>query len=475
MKRIAFLTFALAAAFSVQAQVADPVIMVINGQPVTRSEFEYSYNKNTNIEGAVEQKSLEEYADMFINYKLKVVAAEEAQLDTLSSFRREFYQYRDMQLTPFLIDTVYIDSIAHAVYQRTVDQMQGKDMLHLSHILIPVKQSDGEDAVKRARQTTDSIATCLKNGEDFATLAKKYSQDPGSARNGGELPWIGPGMVIKEFEDEAYKLKNGETSAPVQTSFGFHIIHMIERKQLDPFDTLRNEILSSLRRQGIEEQSAEERINKIVKQSNGTLTREAVLDSVLAANIEGGNNDLRYLVQEYHDGLLLYEISKRTVWDPAQQDSMALESLFSSHKSDYAWTEPHFKGYVVYAKSAKGLKKAVKALRKATEANWRNVLKETVNKDSIEAKAFGPYLVKKGENPVVDWKVFGGNEAKQDKKFPNTGVAGKTLKQPKSYKDVKTEVVNDLQDRLMNDWIASLRKKYSVVVNRDVLSTVNKH
>lgn len=125
-------------------QTADPVLMRIQGKPVLRSEFEYSYNKNGNIEGAVEKKSVDEYVDMFVNYKLKVAAAEALRLDTLQSFKNEFMQYRDMQLLPHLVDTAYVDSIAFDLYQRTARQLEGKDMLRLQHILVFVKQGDSE-------------------------------------------------------------------------------------------------------------------------------------------------------------------------------------------------------------------------------------------------------------------------------------------------------------------------------------------
>ena len=100
MKRSFILASLCALALSAQAQTAaDPVVMTINGRPVTKSEFLYSYNKNGNVEGAVEKKTVKEYIPMFVNYKLKVAAAESAHLDTLSSFKREFLTYRDMQLT----------------------------------------------------------------------------------------------------------------------------------------------------------------------------------------------------------------------------------------------------------------------------------------------------------------------------------------------------------------------------------------
>ena len=95
----------LATAGLASAQTTDdPVLMTVNGTPVLRSEFEYSYNKNGDVEGAVEQKSVEEYAEMFLNYKLKVCEAVAQHLDTTQSFRSEFYQYRDIQLMPYRVD-----------------------------------------------------------------------------------------------------------------------------------------------------------------------------------------------------------------------------------------------------------------------------------------------------------------------------------------------------------------------------------
>ena len=80
---------------------ADTVIMTVAGKPVTLSEFEYSYNKN-NSEGVIDKKTVEEYVDLFVNYKLKVAAALDAKYDTLTSFKQEFAQYRDQQVLPML-------------------------------------------------------------------------------------------------------------------------------------------------------------------------------------------------------------------------------------------------------------------------------------------------------------------------------------------------------------------------------------
>ena len=218
MKKFFLPIFALAFSLGTFAQSNDPILMRINGKPVTRSEFEYSYNKNSNIEGAVEHKTVDEYVEMFVNYKLKVEAAEAMRMDTLSSFKGEFAQYRDIQLKPFLVDSAFIDSVAYSVYTQTQAQLKGKDMLRVAHILLMVPQNATQGAVDFTSHRIDSIYDALKHGADFAEMAKQFSDGRGTRAKGGELPWIGPDMTLKEFEDAAYALQNGEMSRPVKTS-----------------------------------------------------------------------------------------------------------------------------------------------------------------------------------------------------------------------------------------------------------------
>ena len=103
MRITAFFASILLSSTMAFAQQNDPVIMTINGQPIHRSEFEYSYNKN-NTDGVIDKKSINEYVDLFINYKLKVQAALDAKLDTLTSFKQEFMTYRDQQVRPTMIN-----------------------------------------------------------------------------------------------------------------------------------------------------------------------------------------------------------------------------------------------------------------------------------------------------------------------------------------------------------------------------------
>ena len=187
-----------------QAQSAnDPVIMTINGRPILRSEFEYSYNKNGKEAAVVEKKSVDEYAEMFLNYKLKVAAAERACIDTTKAFKDEFRTYRDLQLTPFMVDQAFIDSTAIALYDNMKTRLGGKDLLRPAHILFSVKQNATAAEKETAKMRADSVYQVIKNGGNFAALAKEYSGDLGSALRGGEISWIGPGATVKEFEEAA--------------------------------------------------------------------------------------------------------------------------------------------------------------------------------------------------------------------------------------------------------------------------------
>ena len=191
----------------------DPIVMHVNGQPVPRSEFEYNYNKN-NSDGVLDKKSIEEYAQLFVNYKLKVLAALDNHLDTLSSYQKEFRQYRDQQIRPLLIPQNAMEEECQKYYAQMLASLQGKDLLQPAHIFLRVPQTATEEIQAAAKARMDSVYQEIKNGADFAELAKKISQDPGSAPRGGILPWIGPNQTLKEFEDVAYTLEVGQYSEP---------------------------------------------------------------------------------------------------------------------------------------------------------------------------------------------------------------------------------------------------------------------
>lgn len=452
----------------------DPTIMTINGQPVSRSEFEYSYNKN-NADGVIDKKTVDEYVDLFVNYKLKVQAALDEKYDTLTSFKTEFLTYRDQQIRPSFVSDSDVDAEAKAYYDRLVDRIGPKGLFTASHILLSVPQKADNAVMEAAKVRIDSIYNALKGGADFAEMAKKYSQDPGSARNGGLLPTIAPGQTVPEFENVAYSLNAGEMSKPFQSPFGYHIILMKERSQVPPLDSLKSGIVSFLESRGIREKIATDKLKAEADGSNGTLTTEDILNR-RAEEMQAADPDLKNLIREYHDGLLLFEISSREVWDKASKDEAELERYFKKNKKKYKWETPRFKGIAYHVKDEKDVKAVRDCIKNVPFDQWADKLRKTFNNDSIIRIRVEKGIFKPGDNSLVDKKVFKKDvKVKETPNYPIDATYGKTLKAPQTYEDVRGLVTADLQDELEKVWVEQLRKKYTVVVNKDVLATVNKH
>jgi peptidyl-prolyl cis-trans isomerase SurA len=476
MKKQLILAAWLLNALTITAQTAsDPIIMTVAGTAVPRSEFEYSYNKN-NTDGVIDKKSVEEYVDLFVNYKMKVKAALDARIDTTQAFLTEFAQYRDQQVLPTLVTDDDMLAEAHKVYDQTVESIGPDGLISLAHILIRIPQKASEDVQQQAKVRIDSIYGALKAGADFEKLAKDLSQDPGSARRGGLLGWVSRNQTVKEFEDAAFALQPGEMSKPVLSPFGWHIILMKERKQFEPFDFHKDNILKFLEQRGARNSIADQKINAMVKSADGTLTRDQLL-AQRADSLADVDMSMRYLIKEYHDGLLLYEISNQHVWDKAAKDEAALDNYFKKNKSKYKWDEPRFKGMAYHVKVQSDVKAVADCVKKLKFDDWNEALRKTFNNDSILRIRVEKGLFKKGDNKLIDREVFKVADAKVDsvKGFPIDATYGKLIKAPQSYADVRGLVTADLQDELEREWVAELRRRYTFTVNEDVLKTVNKH
>lgn len=473
MKKL--LTIMLCCSSMALAQQTDPVVMTINGQPITRSEFEYSYNKN-NAEGVIDKKTVDEYVDLFINYKLKVMAAQTAKMDTARSFKTEFATYRDQQIRPAMITDADVEQRAREIYREAQQRVDGAGgLVKPAHILFGIRQTDGDDKKNLAKQRADSVYNALLKGADFAALARKLSDDRASAEHGGELPWIEKGQTLKEFEDMAFSLRKGELSKPFLSPAGYHIVLLKDKSKFFPYDTLRANILRFIEQRGIRDQIISQRIDSLAKAAGPNVTADEVLAKKRAEMVAKDPN-LKYLIQEYHDGLLLFEISNREVWAKAQDDEKGLADCFKKNKKKYKWEQPRFKGIAYYTKDKKDVMAVRKAVRHLPFDQWTEKLRSTFNNDSILRVKVVKGIFKAGDNPMVDRNVFGKKASlKPEKDYPYAATYGRRLKAPKDYRDVKAQVVADYQDELEKQWVERLRKQYAVTVNRSVLATVNKH
>ena len=446
--------------------------MTVAGKPVTLSEFEYSYNKN-NSEGVIDKKTVQEYADLYVNYKLKVAAALDAHYDTLTSFKQEFAQYRDQQILPAMVTDDDMLKEAHNIYDNTVKQIGPDGLIQTAHILLRLDQKATEAEQKAAKERIDSIYNALKQGADFAELAKKVSQDPGSAQQGGLLPFVQRGQLVKEFEDAAFALKDGEMSGIVQSPYGYHIILRKDHKMLEPFEFHKENILKFMEQRNIRDRLAQQKVDTLVSQSEGKLTAADIMNKK-ADELSAKDPEMKNLIREYYEGLLLYEISNQNVWDKAAKDEVGLAKYFKDHKKKYVWQEPRFKGIAYHVKNAADVKAVQDCVKKLPFGAWAEALRKTFNGDSIIRIRVEKGVFRRGDNALVDSAIF-----KKDtlvaklKDYPIDAVYGKILKKgPEDYTDVRGQVVADYQDYLEREWVADLRRKYPYTVNYDVLKTV---
>ena len=155
MKKTLSFIFALASTVAVEAQTADPVIMTINGKAVPRSEFVYSYKKNNGAD-VIDHREVREYVELFANYKRKVEDALDAHLDTLTSYKTEFRQYRDQQVMPTLINDADVEAEAHKIYDAENERIGVDGINDVSHIYMRVRQDDDDAVVQRQKERIDS-------------------------------------------------------------------------------------------------------------------------------------------------------------------------------------------------------------------------------------------------------------------------------------------------------------------------------
>ena len=461
---------------AISQQLSDPIVMTVAGEAVTRSEFEYNFNKN-NADAVSDKKSVRDYAELFAAYRLKVRAAMDAKLDTAAAFQKEFRHYRNLQVRPMLVPEVVVEQQCHDYYDGLVQMLGGKDLIRPAHILVLVPQNATEQVREQKLMRADSIYNAILQGADFSELAAKFSDDAQSARNGGALPWVGPGDTMKEFEDVAYGLKAGDMCRPFLSPVGYHIVKMLERKQLEPFDTLHPQIHRFMERRGVHERLATDALAEIMKKYGSEYTVDQVLD-METERLCKENADLRFLVREYHDGLLLYELCSTRIWEPAKADTAGIERYFAEHKEDYSWDEPHYSGMIYYCADKADVKRVKKALKKVKDdSRWIQTVREQFNADSVTVR-MDKRLFVRGTNNNVDILAFRvkGTEAKPLEGFPYCGIVGKMLKKgPVKWTDVGAKVVEDYQKYREDEYVRGLRKQYPVVIYEEVLSTVNNH
>ena len=585
------LSIVLASASLLGIAQEDKVLMTINGEDIMASEFLYIYEKN-NQETSLEKKTMDEYLDLFVNFKLKVTEAMAQGVDTTEAFKKELAGYRAQATPKYLQDNDAIDSLVVLSYNRmakirkashiavqcpmdadsatvaaaeakinelrervtaglpkevkkgrkkvTVCEPEGFAEVAVLYSEEPsAKQTKGalgwiqpfryvysfEDAVYTtpvgevtpvfrspygfhiakvegerdfeevkashimkmtpmgdiqrmadAQVAMDSIyQLAIQDTTDFAALAQANSEDRGSAMRGGDLGWFGRGAMVQPFEDITFDLEIGAISKPFQTRFGIHISKLHEKRGIQPLDSMRAQILRQVQRDQRMQIAEQSFINKTRAAYNlPAEMSDADVKAYADAHLEEKYADLRNLVKEYHDGILLFDVSLREVWDKANQDTEGLAAYFKANKKNYTWEAPRYKGSIIYAKNEVAAKAAKQIVKSAHPDSVLSYLNQRVNVDSVMYVRVERGIWEAGKNSAVDKYGFKSKAAEYtpSEEFPIVLPVGKVIKSPQEYTDERAKVTTDYQDYLEKAWIKTLREKYPVVINEEVWAEI---
>lgn len=648
MKNVQFFLLFILTSLIVNGQ-KDKVIITINEDPVFKSEFEYVFKKN-NDDDTITRLELDEYMELFINYKLKVKEAEDLGMDTVESFVRELNGYRNQLAAPYLIDTKVNEELILEAYERMKIEIRASHILikvaddalpedtlaayqealnvrtqlvggsefektarllssdpsvktnsgdlgyftvfqmvypfenaayktEVGDISMPVRTRFGYHVIKvtdkrtargevkvahivvlsndkmkpeqreNAKMKIYEISLKLDNGDDFALLAKQYSDDKGSAQKGGELPMFGPGKMIAEFENVSYGLENvGDISEPFETQYGWHIVKLLDKRNIGTFAELEPTIKKKLKRDSrgklskkafIAERKKEYNFKEYPKnlepfytwvdssiyynnwktkadwETDNTLfsiaktkyTQNDFIDylkigmekskikrptnpsvrsyvdekyklfvdrSVMnyeKAHLEEKYPEFRALMNEYHDGILLFELSDKKVWSRATKDTLGLQEYYESRKDEQMWPE----------RADASIYKAIDKETADKVLNWINSgldndsITANVNSDSQLNLVLENGIFTAEDDPVlgeISW-TSGISEIKEiNGQFVFVNIYEIRKPEPKSLDETKGIVISEYQKYLEAEWISELRAKYPHEVNKDVLYSI---
>jgi len=634
--------------FQSYTQYSDEEILItIHDRQVTVGEFERIFRKN-NSSTALEQQSVSEYLELFINFKLKVIEAEEMGLDTTAAFMREFGGYRAQLAKPYLSDKEEVEVLKKEAFERAqkelnaqhilirlaenaspedttlawdraigirdriiagddfgmvaratsddpsaknnsgvlgwftvfrmiypvetaayqtpkghitmplrtrygyhiiqvLDERPAKGEVLVAHIMVMVPESMSDEEKEKAREKILALQDTIQSGIEFSEVASKYSEDRGSAVRGGELPWFSStGRMVPEFEYAAFQLENkGDVSSPVRTSFGWHIIKLLDQKIHEDYSAMEADLQNNVtksdrnifarkamiarikkdnefvefrgnlqpfyylvdssifqrkwklenasdfkddlfiigdrkhsqadfasylnRNQGASQINIEVYVNSLYER----FVEESVLEFA-EDQLPEKFPEFRHLVQEYHDGILLFDLTDSLVWSKAVSDSAGLEAYFDAREDEYMWEERMDATLFTcrdreVAEFARGLYIQAKKKESGPEEIVASVNGEFNDTTCIN---FEYRKFEKEDHSLVrsmDWKddVSGLAEINDKTVFL---VKNKILKpEPRELNDSRGLVTADYQNYLEKQWVQALRAKYEIQVNRELL------
>lgn len=623
------------------------ILMTVNGRKVTAGEFIRMYRK---IPDQSEKGDLNDYLEQFIVFKLKVADAIESGFDTTKAFLSELNGYRNQLAVSYLTNPGLKEEFISEIYQkslietkashilvrcspeampkdtmsawnkaiairnkildgesfekvakefsddrsaeinggnlgwftlfqmvkpfedaawslvpgeismpvrtsfgyhliRVIDKRPSKGKIRVAHIMKAVAANADDNTVAVAKSRIDSVYNMLSEGHSFGRLAALYSDHKETASGNGELKWFGAGEMIPDFADAAFSISDtGKYTRPVRTIYGFHIIKLLEKKPPPTFEEARPLIESKIRAQDLEARQMQSLVKKLKEEYNFRLNQEVYkwfvknTDSLIikgkssynlkkvpitdiytfadqsmkardfAANVRNAGlrstsddpkkfidmaieklssnqiyeyensileekyPDFRYLMNEFHDGILLFEISSRKVWDITRTDSEGLQRYYEENKNNYL-SKRALEGKLYTLNIPDGMSKLTSAYEKNKDMpDVDQRMRERFNSKADTLLNIIERTWFQGEDPFLDgleWRP--GVQTFIKNKVPCLIFVKKIHEpEPLPFSSVQGEMISGYQDKLMAEWIKQLKVKYTVEIDMEVLEEVKK-
>ena len=424
------------------------------------------------------------------------------------------------------------------------DKRPSRGTITAAHIMIALQQ---KDSLLNPEERINDIYKKLQQGEKFESLAKQFSDDKSSARNGGKLSSFKSGQLSSTiFEDHAFALKNdGDVSQPFKSEYGWHIVKRISLEPIQSFEELKPTIESKVKRDSRSQLINEAMVDELKKRYEISYNSEAkkyftpLLDdnyftrswrlpedfdkdkivftignrsftygefghhlmsaqrnyankkgdlSVIVDNefdkffensilqyrednLELENEDFANILKEYRDGLLLFDLMEKEIWNKASKDTVGLEAFYQKHKAKYQWSD---RVDVAIATSANEdyAKKALKMMKKGkSEEEIKKALDTDSQKNIIFTKGvFNTNDPKLPANLKIEQgvsEIYSHNDAFHVIDVKSVLPAGN-----KTLEEAKGNVINDYQTEIEANWINSLHKRFKVELNENALEKV---
>lgn len=427
---------------------------------------------------------------------------------------------------------------------KVLDKRPSKGEITVEHIMVSHNQTDSSIVPK---ERIKEIYKKIEQGENFESLAKQFSDDKSSASKGGLLqPFTGGQLSSLEFEEVAFGLQNeGDISQPFETAYGWHIVKLIQKRGIEPFEDVRGEIESQVKRDTRSNLINSALVEELKSKYNVVLNKKAapffesvltddffknswempeylvennmvltlgdinysyldfgkyletaqqryfgnsaeikiVLDKELEAfatanvlkyhedRLEFENKDFANVLQEYRDGLLLFDLMEKQVWNAAVMDTLGLKNYYKAHKDNYM-TEDKVDAIVVSGSDRKDIEEVEKELQTGTSIEK---IRAKINAGGTQKVMVTTGVMELGHQMLpkdLDLKVGLSKIYEQNDAFHVVKINQVIPKSIKTLEESKGNVINDFQNEIEKKWVETLRSRFKVVINKNVLAKV---